>query len=441
MPEDAHPRVIETGERRDRAYLLGILLPGVQPMHLEEQMAELAELARTAGLEVAVSDVQRRTAIDPALFAGRGKVDEIATRKGELALDLVLCNEDLSPRQQRNLERELGLPVLDRTEIILEIFALHARTREGRLQVEVARLHHWLPRLVGAYDVNRQQGGRGTRGGPGEQQTEIERRRVRRRVRELEHELEQVRSQRGEQRRSRHRADLTSVAIVGYTNAGKSTLLNAMTGAGVTAVDQLFATLDPTTRRHRTPSGRELLLSDTVGFIQHLPTDLVAAFRSTLEEVTQADVVLQVVDGTASSVLDQATTVDEVLTELGAGDQPRVVALNKIDRLGSAGVRRLLPELRSRYPVVVPISAQERTGLDRLDEALCDADRRELVPVRLLVPYGREGVIEQLRREGVVEGTDYTDRGTLTQALAPRQALHRFQRFAVERIDRLGGDD
>ncbi len=433
--------MLTTAERRDRAYLLGVLLPDAEPARLEEQMRELRELVRTAGADPVASDIQRRAAIDPALFCGRGKVEEIRARRGELEFDLLVCNEDLSPRQQRNLERELSVPVLDRTEIILEIFALHAHTREGRLQVEVARLRHWLPRLVGAYDVNRQMGGRGTRGGPGEQQTEIERRRVRRQVRDLERELDQVRARREQQRRGRHRSDLTTVAIVGYTNAGKSTLLNAMTGAGVPALHQLFATLDPTTRRHRTASGRELLLSDTVGFIQHLPTDLIAAFRSTLEEVTQADVVLHVVDGSARSALEQAETVDQVLSDLGASEQPRVVALNKIDLLGGAGLRRVLPEFRSRYGAVVPISAQTGAGLEELDRALVEADERALVPVRLLVPYGREGVIEQLRREGVVEDTEYTERGTLTRARAPQDAVHRYRELDLDRPDTLVGDD
>ena len=433
--------MLTTAERRDRAYLLGVLLPGTAPNRLDEQMTELAELVRTAGADPVASDVQRRAAIDPALFCGRGKVEEIRARRGELEFDVLVCNEDLSPRQQRNLERELSVPVLDRTEIILEIFALHARTREGRLQVEVARLRHWLPRLVGAYDVNRQMGGRGTRGGPGEQQTEIERRRVRRQLRDLERELEQVRARREQQRQGRHRADLTTVAIVGYTNAGKSTLLNSMTGAGVPAVHQLFATLDPTTRRHRTASGRELLLSDTVGFIQHLPTDLVAAFRSTLEEVTEADVVVHVVDAGAASALDQAATVDQVLSELGAAEQPRVVALNKIDLLGAAGRRRVLAEFRERYGTVVPISALTGAGLDDLDAAVAEADRRALVPVRLMVPYGREGVIEELRREGVVEDTEFTESGTLTRARAPEQAVYRYRELDLDLRDRLNGDD
>ncbi|MBO0683749.1 MAG: GTPase HflX, partial [Candidatus Dormibacteraeota bacterium] len=326
--------MIDTRPRRERAFLIGVQLAGVQSALLEEQMRELQELTRTAGGEVAAVEVQRREEVDPALFVGRGKVAEIKERRGELQYDLLICNEDLSPRQQRNLERELQARVVDRTELILDIFAQHARTREGRLQVESAQLHHLLPRLVGAYDYHRQMGGIGTRGGPGEAQIEVERRRIRRRLRDLEQELEQVRSQRDQLRAGRRRSELETVAIVGYTNAGKSTLLNRLTGAEVRAENKLFATLDPTTRRLSLPSGRTVLLTDTVGFIQKLPTDLVAAFRATLEEVTHADVVLQVVDGSALGAQDQATAVDEVLDQLDAAHKPRVVALNKVDLLG-----------------------------------------------------------------------------------------------------------
>src|SRR5438128_11992430 len=286
-------------------------------------MTELADLARTAGTEVVGSDVQRRSEVDPAHFIGMGKVASLRDMKVEGSFDLVICNEDLSPRQQRNLELELKARVLDRTEIILEIFAQHARTHEGRLQVEAARLHHLLPRLIGAYAYDRQVGGRrggvGARGGFGEQQIEVERRRIRKRMRDLESEIEQVRSQRHQQRTGRRRAELETAAIVGYTNAGKSTLLNSLTGARVQAEQRLFATLDPTTRRLDLPAARGLLLTDTVGFIQKLPTDLVAAFRATLEEVTEADVILQVLEASSPSVLDQAATVDEELNELGAG--------------------------------------------------------------------------------------------------------------------------
>ncbi len=409
-----------------------MLLPGTEPAALDEQMRELAELTTTAGAVVVASEVQRRTEVEPATFVGRGKISEIKERRGELKYDLVICNEDLSPRQQRNLEQELGVKVVDRTELILDIFAQHARTREGRLQVESAQLHHTLPRLIGAWSYNRQVGGIGARGGPGEQQIEVERRRIRKRLRDLEQELEEVRRQRDQQRQGRHGSELETVAIVGYTNAGKSTLLNKLTAAGVRAENKLFATLDPTTRRVRMRSGRELLLTDTVGFIQKLPTDLVASFRATLEEVTYADVVLHVVDAVATAAVEHARTVDEVLEELGAGRKPRVVAVNKIDLLGHAGMRRVLAELRERYETVVPISALTGAGLDRLMQELERVAAREMVRVRLLVPYGRETVLHELRQLGEVEGSEFTDSGTYVWGRAPRASLHRFQPFSLE---------
>jgi GTP-binding protein HflX len=395
-------------------------------------MRELEELARTAGAEVVASELQRRESVDPALFIGRGKVAEVRDAKDRLQYELVICNDDLSPRQQRNLEAELKIRVVDRTELILDIFAQHARTREGRLQVESAQLHHLLPRLVGAYDYHRQGGGIGTRGGPGEQQIEVERRRIRKRLRDLDKELERVRGQREQQRRSRRQSDLKTVAIVGYTNAGKSTLLNALTGAGVRAEDQLFATLDPTTRRVCLPSGREVLFTDTVGFIQKLPTDLVAAFRSTLEEVTHADLVLEVLDVGATSLHDHARTVQEELAELGAEAKPRVVALNKIDLVGPSALRRAASWLADRYGVVVPISAAQRTGLDRLLGALDDAVGADLVVVELLIPYGSEAVLADLRQLGGLEKTEYTERGTRAWARTPREAVHRFQPYLVD---------
>ncbi len=322
--------------------------------------------------------------------------------------------------------------MVDRTELILDIFAQHARTREGRLQVESAQLHHTLPRLIGAWSYNRQVGGIGARGGPGEQQIEVERRRIRRRLKDLERELDDVRRQREQQRQARHGSELITVAIVGYTNAGKSTLLNKLTQAGVRAENKLFATLDPTTRRVRLPSGRELLLTDTVGFIQKLPTDLVASFRATLEEVTFADIVLHVIDGSAGAAAEHAETVDAVLEELGAAGKPRVVAVNKIDTLGPAGVRRVLSALAERYPRVVPISALTGAGLEDLMREVERVASEEMVPVRVLVPYGRETVLHELRQLGEVEGSEFTDRGTLAWGRAPRASLHRFQPFASE---------
>jgi GTPase len=424
--------LIETRAARERAYLIGVQLPGTTPKALAEQMRELVELTRTAGGEVVGTDVQRRDEVEPALFVGRGKVDEIRARREELRLDLVICNEDLSPRQQRNLEKELGLRVVDRTELILDIFAQHARTREGRLQVEAAQLRHLLPRLVGAYDYHRQMGGIGTRGGPGEAQIEVERRRIRRRMRDLEQELAQVRVQRVQQRASRHRSDLPTVAIVGYTNAGKSTLINALTGAGVLAEDTLFATLDPTTRRLRLPAGREVLLTDTVGFIQKLPTDLVAAFRATLEEVTFADVVLQVVDAAAEAAQEQARTVDEILAELGAAEKPRVVALNKVDLLGPVTLRRAMRAFSERYAALVPISALRGSGLDALGDAIDAATADRYVALEVLVPYGREGVLQELRQYGGLERVEYREGGTYARGRAPRELAHRFQPYQTD---------
>jgi GTP-binding protein HflX len=427
--------MITTRAPRERAYLVGVLLPGMTQEVVRDQMAELADLTRTAGAEVVGSDVQRRTEVDSAHFIGMGKVESLRDMKLEGGFDLIICNEDLSPRQQRNLELDLKTRVLDRTEIILEIFAQHARTHEGRLQVEAARLHHLLPRLIGAYAYDRQVGGRrggvGARGGFGEQQIEVERRRIRKRMRDLEREIEQVRTQRHEQRAGRRRAELETAAIVGYTNAGKSTLLNALTGAGVRAEQKLFATLDPTTRKVELPAGRGLLLTDTVGFIQKLPTDLVAAFRATLEEVTEADVIVQVLDASSPSVEEQAETVERVLADLGAGEKPRVVALNKVDLLGPASRRRAIGGLSARYPSAVAISAAKRTGLSDLLEAMDVASRGDMVELEILVPYGSERVLAALRRIGGVERTEYVEGGTRAWGWVPRHAARRFEGYSA----------
>jgi GTP-binding protein HflX len=412
-----------------------VLLPGTTAEAVGDQMIELADLTRTAGAEVVGTEIQRRSGVDPAHFIGMGKVDELRGMRQEGAFDVVICNDDLSPRQQRNLERELKVRVLDRTEVILDIFAQHARTHEGRLQVEAARLHHMLPRLIGSYAYDRQVGGRrggvGARGGAGEQQIEVERRRIRKRMRDLEREIEQVRSQRHQQRTGRRRAELETAAIVGYTNAGKSTLLNALTGASVQAEQRVFATLDPTTRRLGLPTGREVLLTDTVGFIQKLPTDLVAAFRATLEEVTEADLIIQVLDVSSSTVLDQAATVEKVLGDLGAADKPRVVVLNKVDLLGPSARRRAIGAVSSRYPDAVAISATKRTGLKELLGAVEKSSRGDQVDFEILVPYGGESVLAALRKVGGVERTEYVEGGTRAWGWVPRHAAERFEAYSA----------
>ena len=398
-------------------------------------MAELADLTRTAGADVVGTDIQKRSGVDPAHFIGMGKVGELRSMTLEGAFDVVICNDDLSPRQQRNLERELKTRVLDRTEVILDIFAQHARTHEGRLQVEAARLHHMLPRLIGSYAYDRQVGGRrggvGARGGAGEQQIEVERRRIRKRMRDLEREIEQVRSQRHQQRTGRRSAELETAAIVGYTNAGKSTLLNALTGAHVQAEQRVFATLDPTTRRLALLTGREVLLTDTVGFIQKLPTDLIAAFRATLEEVTEADLILQVLDVSSPTVLDQAATVEKVLGDLGAAGKPRVVVLNKVDLLAPLARRLAIGAVTSRYPDAVAISATKRSGLRELLGAVEKSSRGDIVDFEILVPYGGESVLAALRKVGGVERTEYVEGGTRAWGWVPRHAAQRFEAYAA----------
>ncbi len=396
-------------------------------------MRELAELCRTDGAEVVGSDVQRRDEIEPALFIGRGKVEELRSLRQEVGFETLVCNEDLSPRQQRNLERELEVKVVDRAEVILDIFAQHARTREGRLQVEAAQLHHWLPRLIGAYDYHRQVGGIGTRGGPGEQQIEIERRRVRKRIRDLDREIEQVRAQRDQQRSARRGSEHATVAIAGYTNAGKSTLLNALTGAGVRAEHQVFATLDPTTRRTRLPSGLEVLLTDTVGFIQKLPTDLVAAFRATLEEVTFADVVVEVVDASSPTLVRHRETVEEILSRLDAAQKPRIVALNKSDLVGPATRRRLVAELSAQDGArVVPVSALKGGGLSDLLKAIEDVVRADMRPLEVVVPYGQEDVVARLREIGGVDRLEYEPDGVRAWGYAPERVLPRFEAYRAK---------
>src|SRR3954447_12212112 len=300
----------------------------------EDSLAELEQLAATAGVEVLGHVSQKVSGPNAATFVGKGKVQEIRALREELAADLVLFDEELTPGQQRNLEEQLDTKILDRTGLILDIFARHARTREGRLQVELAQLEYRLPRLTRMWThLSRQAvGGVGLRG-PGETQLEVDRRRARERIARLRDELKEVHAHRELYRQKRRREGLPVVALVGYTNAGKSTLLNALADSDVLAANVLFATLDPTTRQLQLPDGQEVLLTDTVGFIQRLPTQLVAAFRATLEEIEEADLLVHVLDITHPNAEEQGQTVDKLLGELGLGDKPRLVVLNKIDRL------------------------------------------------------------------------------------------------------------
>jgi len=372
MPRRLH----STAPVTERAYLVaadtyGSLLP------VEESIAELAELARTAGAEVVGRATQRLDHPSPATYIGKGKVDEIVEARKQLGATLVIFDDELSPSQQRNLERAIGGKVLDRTALILDIFATHAHTREGRLQVELAQLQYLLPRLAGQWShLERMEGAIGTRG-PGETQIETDRRIINGRIARIRRDLEEVRSQRALYRRRRARNGMPVVALVGYTNAGKSTLMRALSGADVLAENKLFATLDPVTRRLRLPSGEVVLLTDTVGFIQKLPTGLVAAFRATLEEVGEADLLLHVIDISHPAAFEQTQSVENTLRDIGAEHRPMLLALNKLDLLTDEeghpvadfdDARAIIHGAGAPPRNVALVSATRRWGLDRLLE-------------------------------------------------------------------------
>ncbi len=382
-------------------------------------LEELARLAESAGASVVSVVVQRRAPPHPATFVGSGKVETIRVRVRETGANLVIFDEELSPAQQRNLERRLDTKVLDRTALVLDIFVQRARTREGGLQVELAQMTYLLPRLAGRGVVlSRLGGGIGTRG-PGETKLEVDRRRIRARITDLQRAIAALRRNRELQRRARQDASLPVVALVGYTNAGKSSLLNSLTDAQIMTADQLFATLDPTVRRALLPNHRPVLLVDTVGFIQKLPHDLVAAFRATLEEVVEADLLVHVVDGSHPRWAEQMTAVEEVLQDLGAADTPRINAINKIDRI-SPETRR---DIEAEVPGAVPISALRQIGLlnllRKISQRLPDPARR----VSLEIPYREGRVLSQIYEQGRVLRRD--DRGDVMviEAELPASAI------------------
>jgi len=401
---------------------------------VEESLAELAQLARTAGIEVVGQMAQRIERLNPATFIGSGKVEELAEHAQETAADVVIFDDELSPRHQRELEKVLkeGVKVLDRTALILDIFAQRARTREGALQVELAQYEYRLPRLTGAWThLARQAGGRagGATGGvgvrgPGETQLETDRRVIRSRIAQLRDELEKVRAHRGNYRARRRREGVPVVSIVGYTNAGKSTLLNALAGADVLVDDRLFATLDPTTRRVKLPGGGEVLFTDTVGFIQKLPTHLVAAFRATLEEVTEGDLLLHVLDVTHPQVLRQAEAVHGTLEEIGATGKPVISALNKIDRLADPDAAC---SVMDRFPNCVPISALTGRGLDLLLARVEEVLETQMTWLDVYIPYESGNLVDLFHRRGLIEREEHTGTGTHIVGRIPRGLAGRFQ--------------
>jgi len=422
----------------ERALLVGVKLKSERGgWSVQDSLMELAQLARTAGVEVGGQTFQKLDAINPATYIGKGKVEEIGTLKEELGCDLVIFDDELSPRQQRELEEAWDVKVLDRTSLILDIFAQHAHTREGQLQVELAQYEYRLPRLTRMWThLARQAGGGAARGGvggvglrgPGERQLEIDRRRIRERITQLKQELEQVRTHRRLYRRQRRQAATPVIAIVGYTNAGKSTLLNAISGAEVLVEDKLFATLDPTTRRVLLPQRQVALFTDTVGFIQKLPTQLIAAFRATLEEINDADLLLHIVDITHPNVLLQSRVVEDTLRSLGATDMPVVLALNKVDRLNSPDqVQRIMQE----FPNSLAISAKERVGLKELLTCIEAVLNENLVRIKACISYREGELVSLFHRWGLVEREEHGPEGTTLEGHLPARFLKAFRHCLV----------
>jgi len=398
-----------SGERPETAILVAVEFPHHAAWEIADQLDELAELADTAGARAIFRVVQNRDKPDPGHFVGSGKATEIASLRGELEADLVIFNDELSPSQQQKLEELIGGKVIDRTQLILDIFAQRARTREGKLQVELAQLEYLLPRLTGMGEVlSRLGGGIGTRG-PGETKLEVDRRRIRRRVRDLKRALEEVRQNRQEQRKNRLASGIPLVALVGYTNAGKSTLLRALTGASVFVEDRLFATLDPTSRLVRVEDHQPFVLTDTVGFIRKLPHQLVAAFRATLEEVQTADILVHVVDASHPATAEQIAAVGQVLRELEAEDKSTVTALNKLDLVDIDSLGNLPTDL----PHPVRISALKGTGLKDLLSALDTIWASERRRVTVNIPYTQMELVSFVHERGIVLSEEYQAGGIL----------------------------
>jgi GTPase len=430
----------------ERGFLVGVEMKSLPqqdpltatygPLSTEDSLEELAALADTAGIDVQGGTYQRLSSIRAATYIGAGKIEELKFFRDDLDIDVFIFDDELSPAQQRELEKALDRKVIDRTVLILDVFAQHAHTREGQLQVELAQYEYRLPRLTRMWThLARQAGGRagGASGGvgvrgPGETQLETDRRRIGQSIARLRGEIEEVRMQRAQHRRKRYRAQIPTAAIVGYTNAGKSTLLNTISHADVLVADQLFATLDPTTRRVPLPDGREILFTDTVGFIQKLPTHLIAAFRATLEEIAEADLILHIVDITHPNVLQHVQVVEDILRQIGATEAPVVTALNKIDRLQDP--------TQAEYKLAgfrdsVAISAKTGQGVDALLRRVEEVLDRALVSVRVTVPYDQGQLLAQLHHLGQIDYEEHTPTGTIWKGRVPPSLAAAVEPFEI----------
>ncbi|MDD6135510.1 MAG: GTPase HflX [Selenomonadaceae bacterium] len=417
-----------TDDETERAILAGVEQPGKQLWSIEESMAELARLADTAGAKIVGQFTQRKEKPDAAFFLGKGKVSEIAMEIQNTDANLLILDDELTPSQQHNLEQTLGIKVIDRTALILDIFAQRARSKEGKLQVELAQLKYNLPRLGGqGLVLSRLGGGIGTRG-PGETKLEVDRRRIYTKIHDIEKQIEGLKKSRNLHRERRKESRIPLVALVGYTNAGKSTLLNKLTGSEVFAEDKLFATLDPTTRHLVLPEKQEILLTDTVGFIQKLPHTLVTAFRATLEEVQEADMLLHVVDCSNENFEQQIAAVVEVLKELKAETKPTIYVFNKADRIDNDNLR--LQMLHDRDGIC--ISARTGENLAALQEKIESYFQESQVKLTLLIPYDKGSIITALYALNAVRSTEYAEQGTLLEVSLPVSEKDKYLPYSKE---------
>lgn len=415
----------------ERALLVGIDRPDSE-WDMDESLDELSRLAHTAGAEEVARTTQKLQKPNPATFIGSGKVEEIAALCDQLDIDVVIFDDELTPTQQSNLERSVrrDIKIIDRTALILDIFAMHAKTKEGRLQVRLAQNQYLYPRLRGMWShlaSNRMGGGVGSRFGEGESQLEVDRRMVRKRITKIRKELESLSKVRAQQREERYKSGIFKLALVGYTNAGKSSILNAICDADVYSDDLLFATLDSTTRRLELPEGREVTLTDTVGFIQKLPTTLVEAFKSTLDEIRGADLLLHVVDASSESKYTQMKSVDEVLQQIDSAAKGRIVVFNKCDLLDDSE----LQALKHRNPDAIFLSAKEKLGLDTLVEYISRAATSKDVPMDLLVPFDRGDMVSLAHRRCRIMNEEFSESGTRLTLRVPETMVGMFKQFQV----------
>ena len=410
--------------RLERVILVGVWTEG-SVKDAENSMEELAALAETAGSKVLDALIQRRDKPDPATFIGSGKVSELKAIVKSTGADTVVCDGELSPSQLRNLEDKVKVKVVDRTALILDIFAQHAKSKEGKAQVELAQMSYMLPRLRGWGDsLSRQAGGIGGRG-PGETKIEVDRRRIRDKMSKLRREIGDMKVARDTKRQERKRNSIPSVAIAGYTNAGKSSLLNRLTNAGVLVQNALFATLDPTVRRSETSDGRTYTLSDTVGFVKHLPHDLIDAFKSTLEEVSGADVIVHVVDGSHADPLGQIKAVRGVIADVGGAKIPEIIALNKADIADPQVIAQVLIQEPDAYL----ISVHSGVGIEKLIRAIESSLPRPRIEIRTVLPYERGDLVSQIHEHGEILSQEYLPEGTSLHALVDGSLAHALEKY------------